>query len=167
VVSFAFLFLYSSVFLGVLIMVTSCILTKCRNKSTDIFYAVVSFIECINRLCLLGDLFLRSQVTGVFPLSVCFMNLIATSALGLFFSLLFMTPILAHSPHFRHLWRSQHTFAYLAIEWLAYLAGPNLFRLLTSGFLGLAPYQSDLHLQQFYAVPLNLLSNYTAIFTML
>jgi hypothetical protein len=84
-----------------MVLVASIILTKGQNKTVDIFYAVVSIVEFINRLCLLGNLFMKSEITGVFPLSVCFMNLIATSSLGLFFNLLFMTPIYAHSPHFR------------------------------------------------------------------
>ncbi len=105
VVSFSFLFLFSAVGISTMIMAMSLILTRGRNKTVDIFYAILSMVEFVNRLCLLGNLFMKSELTGVFPLSVCFMNLVATSSLGLFFNLLFMTPIYAHSPHFRSLWK--------------------------------------------------------------
>ena len=95
------------------------------------------------------------------------MNLVATSTLGLFFNLLFMTPIQAHSPHFRKLWKTDHSKAYLFIEWLSYLSGVNAMRLLTSGFMGVKAYQlnKDLSSQKFYMLPLNMMSNYTLIFT--
>jgi hypothetical protein len=95
------------------------------------------------------------------------MNLVATSTLGLLFNLLFMTPIQAHSPHFRKLWNTVHSKAYLFIEWLSYLSGVNAMRLLTSGFMGVKAYQAnkDLSSQKFYMLPLNMTSNYTLIFT--
>ena len=128
-------------------------------------YAVVSFVELVNRLCLLGNLFLKSAITGVFPLAVCFMNIIATSSLGLFFNLLFMTPIYAHSPHFRTMWKTKHRKLFLTTEWISYLAGVNCMRLLSSGFMKIKGFSTDLNNWKFYAVPLNMMSNYTLLFT--
>lgn len=166
IVSFSFLFLFSSVTFGTLVIIASAVLTKCRNKTVDIIYAVISMIEFVNRLCLLGNLFAKSELTGVFPLSVCFMNLVATSSLGLFFNLLFMTPIYAHSPHFRVLWKQHHRGAYRFTEWMTYLGGVNVMRLLCSGFFGSKAYTSDLNTWKFFMVPLNLMSNYTLLFTL-
>lgn len=165
VVSFSFLFLFTSVFLGSVIILTSIIVTRNQNKTTDIIYAVVTSVEFVNRLCLMGNLFLKQQVTGVFPLSVCFMNIVATSSLGLFFNMLFMTPIYAHSPHFRTLWKTQYKKTFILMEWLSYLTGPNAMRLLSSRFLSLQAMSSDLNQHRYFSVPLNLLANYTLIFS--
>lgn len=164
-ISFSFLFLFSSVTAGTLVLLASIIITCNRNKTVDIFYALASLVEFVNRLCLLGTLFMKSEFTGVFPLSVCFMNLVATSSLGLFFNLLFMTPIYAHSPHFRALWRTHHRKTYWVIEWLSYLAGVNVMRLLSSGFMKFPALSSDLNKWKFFMLPLNLMSNYTIVFT--
>jgi hypothetical protein len=94
------------------------------------------------------------------------MNLIATSSLGLFFNLLFMTPIYAHSPHFRQLWKLNHRKTYFFIEWLCYLAGVNAIRLVYSGFMDVKAFKSDLNNWKFFTMPLNMMSNYTLIFTL-
>ena len=163
--SFSFLFLFVSVFIASMLILASILITKRENKTMDITYSVTSIVEFINRLCLLGNLFAKSATTGVFPLSVCFMNIVATSSLGLFFNLLFMTPIYAHSPHFRQLWKVNNRRAYMVVEWLSYLAGVNSMRLLYSGFMGLKSLNSDINNWKFFSVPLNMMSNYTLIFT--
>jgi hypothetical protein len=58
--SFSFLFLFSSLLIGTLLILTSCLITKGRNQGTDIMYAVTSLVEFVNRLCLLGNLFIKS-----------------------------------------------------------------------------------------------------------
>ena len=123
-------------------------------------------MEFVARLCLLGQLFLRSNNLGVFPLSICFTNLIATAALGLFFQLLFMTPIYAHSPAYRGFAKKEHSTAFLIVEWLTYLAGVPCMRLLSSGFLGLPALRSDLHSYRPFSGPLNLVSNYSLLFSL-
>jgi hypothetical protein len=158
-------FLIISLLVSAATIVASLIKTRLHNKTVDIVFAVISCLECLNRWCLLGVLFARSRSTGVFPIAVTFTNIIATSSLGLFFNLLFMTPIYAHSPKFRHLWKKQYPVAFATVEWLSYIAGVNLMRLLSSNFLGLPGLNSDLHNQKFFQVPLNLVSNYTLLFT--
>ena len=106
ILKFSFLFMFASIAASVLVIVASMILTKCKNKYIDITYAIISCVEFVNRLCLLGDLWLK---TNVFALAVCFMNLIATCAVAVFFNFLFMSPIYAHSPHFRTLFKQYRT----------------------------------------------------------
>ena len=94
--------MFASVAASVLATLISMIVTKNKNKTFDVFYAMLSSAEFINRLILLGNLWVK---TNVFALAVCFMNLIATCAIAVFFNFLFMSPIYAHSPHFRTLYK--------------------------------------------------------------
>jgi hypothetical protein len=55
---------------------------------------------------------------------------------------------------------------YFVIEWLCYLAGVNSMRLVTSGFMGVKAFKSDLNNWRFFTLPLNMMSNYTLIFTL-
>ena len=100
--------MFFSVLLGIGFVAASMIKTKNKNKTFDIIYAIVSAIEAFNRLFLLGNMWFKSNV---FALAVCFMNLIATCAISVFFNFLFMTPIYAHSPHFRTLYK-KFSFSY-------------------------------------------------------
>ena len=166
-VSFSFLFLFSIIFLALTTILISMIASKCKNKTMDVVYAIVGMAECANRLCILGELFAKNRPIGVFPLAGCFMNIVATSSLGLFFNLLFMTPIYAHSPKFRNLWKTQYPNSYSTVEWLTYIAGVNCMRLLSSSFMGMKAFSSDINDYKFFLVPLNLVSNYTLLFSCL
>ena len=165
VASFAAVFLIITLISAAGAVVASLVRTRLQNKTLDVIFAVGSVLECLTRWALLGTLFARTRPTGVFPIAITFMNIIATSSLGLFFNLLFMTPIYAHSAKFRHLWKQAHPTAFATVEWLSYIAGVNCMRLLSSNFLGLPGLNSDLNNYKFYQVPLNLVSNYTVIFT--
>lgn len=100
--SFSFLFVFASLVLGAGVLIISLIATKRKQKTVDIIYAILSCIEFVNRLSLLANLWVK---TNVFSMAVCFMNLIATCAVGVFFNFLFMSPIYAHSPHFRTIYK--------------------------------------------------------------
>jgi hypothetical protein len=153
--------MFATVGLAALITVGSIIISKRRNKTLDITYAVVSILEFIDRLCLLGNLWVK---TSVFTLAVCFMNLVATGAIGVFFNFLFMSPIYAHSPHFRLLYK-KYTCAYQTVTAFSYFGGVNVMRLIPSGFYGLKSMSADLTNWKFYVAPLNTMANFTLIFT--
>lgn len=153
--------MFASVFAGILVVVISIWRTKNKHKLVDVIFAVMSCVEALNRLFLLGNMWFKSNV---FALAVCFMNLIATCAIAVFFNFLFMSPIYAHSPHFRTLFK-KFRLAYSAVTCISYFAGVNLMRLLCSNFLGLESLQSDLNNWKFFLVPLNTMANFTLIFT--
>ena len=90
--------MFVTVFCGLMVILASIIITKRKNKTIDVIFAVMSCVESLNRLILLGNMWFKSNV---FALAVCFMNLIATCAIAVFFNFLFMTPIFAHSPLYR------------------------------------------------------------------
>jgi hypothetical protein len=48
---------------------------------------------------------------------------------------------------------------------VSYLAGANVMRLLYSRFLGLRAFSTDLNTLAYFVLPLNLLANYTLVFT--
>jgi hypothetical protein len=124
--------MFVSVFCGVMIVIISIIVTKNRNKTIDVIYAVMSCVESLNRLFLLGNMWFKSNV---FALAVCFMNLIATCAIAVFFNFLFMSPIYAHSPHFRTLYK-KFRLSYNTVTCVSYFSGVNVMRLLCSNFFG-------------------------------
>ncbi|CDW89223.1 UNKNOWN [Stylonychia lemnae] len=163
ILSFSFLFMFISVLLGIGLVIASMVKTKNKNKTTDIIYAIISAIEAFNRLFLLGNMWFKSNV---FALAVCFMNLIATCAIAVFFNFLFMTPIYAHSPHFRTLYK-KFSLSYQTITCISYFSGVNIMRLLCSGFLNVESLQSDLNNWKFFLVPLNTMANFTVIFTLI
>ena len=106
--SFVFLFVYACFAFCILIILLSCIFSCCKNKFFDVCYSVISICEFTNRCILLEYLWVYSTV---FTLAVDFMNIIATMAIAVFFNFLFMSPIYAHSPHFRTLYK-KFSFAY-------------------------------------------------------
>mmetsp|Transcript_19509 Transcript_19509/g.14201 ORF Transcript_19509/g.14201 Transcript_19509/m.14201 type:complete len:186 (-) Transcript_19509:4-561(-) len=125
-------------------------------------YSLLSIVECLNRMAMLGNIWVYSSV---FVLAVCFMNIVGTITIGVFFNFLFMAPIYAYSPHFRTL-RKEHMCAYSTITFWSYIGGVNVMRLLTSKFLGLTAFSSDLKEHRFYFSPLNTMANFTLIFTL-
>lgn len=139
--SFAFFFVGGSVIVIVLLLILSSICSLCTNKIFDLLYALLSFVESFNRACIIGNLWVNASV---FTLAISFMNLIGTAAVGVFFIFLFMSPIYAHSPHFRTL-NKQHGCAYSTVSFFSSLAGVNLMRLLTSRFFGCKSLSSDLN----------------------
>lgn len=154
--------MFASIALSILLIAVSIIITKGKNKYIDITYAIICCVEFVNRLCLLGDLWLK---TNVFALAICFMNLIATCAVAVFFNFLFMSPIYAHSPHFRTLYK-KFRLSYQTVTCLSYFGGVNVMRLLCSQFLNLNALKSDLSNWKFFVVPLNTMANFTIIFTL-
>lgn len=124
--------MFCSLLAGLILVAASMIITKNKNKTIDIIYATMSGIEALDRLFLLGNMWFKSNV---FALAVCFMNLIATCAIAVFFNFLFMSPIYAHSPHFRTLYKKFGT-AYQTVTCISYFAGVNIMRLLCSNLLG-------------------------------
>ena len=84
------MFMFVAFAFAITIILLSCAVSKGKNKFFDVAYAVLSMLEFINRLCLLGNLWVSSSV---FTLAICFMDLIGTSAIGVFFNFLFMSPI--------------------------------------------------------------------------
>lgn len=153
--------MFLSVFIGACLVAVSAYLTKRKHKDIDILYAIVSGIEFLNRFFLLGNLWVKANV---FALAVCFMNLIATCAIAVFFNFLFMSPIYAHSPHFRTLYK-KYTCAYQTVTCLSYFGGVNIMRLLCANFLNFESLKSDLINWKFYVLPINTMANFTVIFT--
>ncbi len=94
------------------------------------------------------------------------MNIIATCAIGVFFNFLYMSPIYAHSPHFRTLYK-RFSCTHSTITVFSYFAGVNVMRMLTSNMMGLRTLKSDLDLWKFYVVPLNNMANMTVIFSVI
>ena len=154
--------MFVSLFCGLSLIVISMIKTRRKEKTTDITYAVISVIEFLNRFFLLGNLWVNATI---FALALCFMNLIATCAIAVFFNFLFMSPIYAHSPHFRYLYK-KHRVAYQAVTGLSYFAGVNLMRLLCANLLGLKALRSDLNNWKFFVLPLNTMANFTLVFSL-
>jgi hypothetical protein len=159
--SFSFLFMVFCLVIAAILLILSTCLTKKDHKFFDIAYVLLSFIEFLNRFFLVGNLWVK---TSVFALAVCFMNLIATCAVGVFFNFLFMSPIYAHSPHFRTLYK-KFTCTYQTVTALSYFAGVNVMRLLCSNFMNLKQLTSDLNNWKFFVVPLNTMANFTIVFT--
>jgi hypothetical protein len=56
-------------------------------------------LEFFDRVVLLVYLWMS---TKVFAFAICFMDIVATSVIGIFFYSLFLNPVLIHSPHFRN-----------------------------------------------------------------
>ena len=154
--------MFASVASASLLVVLSLIITRTKQQSIDIFYAMISSVEFVNRLCLLGNLWIKSNV---FALAVCFMNIIATCAIAVFFNFLFMSPIYAHSPHFRAIYK-KFSLSYQAVTCISYFGGVSLMRLLCSNFLGMQSLQANLNQFKFFLVPLNTMSNFTVIFSL-
>lgn len=161
-ISFPYIFIAVCIGIVSLITVISTFMTKFKNKFIDIIYALLSMAECLNRVCLLGNLWMSSSV---FPLAICFMNIVATSAIGVFFNLLFMTPIYAHSPHFRTLYK-EHRLTNQAVSFFSYLSGVNIMRLFSSKFCNVKALSTDFNDHKFYFQPLNTMANFTIIFSL-
>ena len=154
--------MFLSVFIGACIVAVSAILTKRTHKDLDILYALISCIEFFNRFFMIGNLWVKANI---FSLAVCFMNLIATCALAVFFNFLYMSPIYAHSPHFRTL-NKKYTCAYSTVTCLSYFAGVNVMRLLCSNLLNFESLRSDLINWKFFVMPMNTMGNFTLGFTL-
>mmetsp|Transcript_9913 Transcript_9913/g.9778 ORF Transcript_9913/g.9778 Transcript_9913/m.9778 type:complete len:478 (+) Transcript_9913:2535-3968(+) len=159
--SFSAFFIAGSAGLAIFLVMVSTLFSCFRNSFIDILYSFLSIIECLNRVLLLGNLWIGGSV---FTLAVCFMNIIGTITIGVFFNFLFMSPIYAYSPHFRTL-RKDHACAYQTATFWSYIGGVNVMRLLTSKFMGLNAFSSDLKEYKFYFSPLNTMANFTLIFS--
>lgn len=96
------MFMFVSLFIGILVILLSGICSKCKHKLVDISYAVISVLEFFNRFVLIGNLWVSSKV---FMLTLCVVNTTTTCALGIFFTAMYMNPIYAYSPHFRTLYK--------------------------------------------------------------
>jgi hypothetical protein len=135
--------------------------SKKTDKWVEIIAALVSGIEFFTRFFLLGNLWISSSV---FLLSICFMNMISTAAIGIFFNFLYMQPIYEHSPHFRTLFKQSRN-AWIGVTIGSYFGGVHMMRLLSSKFFGKRAYSADLDVQKFFVHPLNMMANATSIFT--
>jgi hypothetical protein len=125
--------MFATIGLAILLIVFSMMISKFKHKFFDVTYALLSLVEFLNRLSMLGNLWVK---TSVFTLAICFMNLIATCAIGIFFNFLYMQPFYQYSPHIRILYK-RYTCSYKTITALSYFGGINVMRLITSGFFGL------------------------------
>lgn len=120
--------------------------SKRADKWQEVLAGLLSGIEFFTRFFLLGNLWIS---TSVFLLSVCFMNMISTSAIGIFFNFLYMQPVYEHSPHFRTLFK-QNRNAWIGVTISSYFGGVHLMRILTSKFFGKQAYSADLDKQRFF-----------------
>ena len=92
-------------FIAIVLLIISKLVSICRkrkDKTLEQAYAYLSTIECLDRVFLLANLWAS---TKVFSFAVCFMDLVSTAVLGIFFYNLFLQPILVHSPHFKTLYK--------------------------------------------------------------
>lgn len=141
-------------------MIISKIVSKCKkrpDKSVDSGYAYFTAIELVNRLFLLGNLWVSTQV---FAFAICFMNIVANAVLGIFFYNLFLSPILTHSPHFRTLYKTnKKTFIFVIIG--TFFFGANWIRLLYSKIFGTITTANEFNAHYFFVKPLNNISNFT------
>jgi hypothetical protein len=103
----------------------------------------------------------------VFAFAVCFMNLVSTSVLGVFFYNLYFAPIiLTHSPHFKSVYK-QNKILYWILIVSTFLFGVNFIRIITSRVFGTLSTTNQLNNQYFYQKPLNNMANFTLIYTVL
>jgi len=100
--------------------IVSCIRRRV-DMSLEQSYAYLTMVEFFDRCFLLGTLWAS---TKVFAFAVCFMNIVSTAVLGIFFYNLFFQPIIVHSPHFRTLYKKRKFF-FMAIVTGAFIFGAN------------------------------------------
>lgn len=107
--------------------IVSCIRRRV-DKTLEQAYAYLTMVEFFDRCFLLGTLWAS---TKVFAFAVCFMNIVSTSVLGIFFYNLFFQPIIVHSPHFRTLYKKRKCF-FLTMIGCSFVFGANFIRILYS-----------------------------------
>ena len=146
---------------GLIVLFSSMAVSRNTDKSVEIVYALTTVIECLNRIFLLGNLWAS---TSVFSFAVCFMDIVATAVLGIFFYNLFLQPILIHSPHFRTIFKEFKKTYYFIIG-TSFVVGVNFIRLLFARIYGTKSTSAELNQYTFFLKPLNNMANFTAILT--
>ena len=136
---------------------------KRTDKTLEQIYAYISVIEMLNRVFLLANLWVS---TKIFSFAVCFMDLISTGVLGMFFFNLFLQPILIHSPYFRTQFKSRRC-AFYSIIGISYIVGPNFYRLLYSRVFGSKCMANEFNEYYFFVKPMNNIANFTLILTVI
>jgi len=102
--------------------------------------------------------------TSIFMLTICVMNMVGTTGLGIFFNVQYMLPIYEYSPHFRTLYKKYRA-PWQTITAASYFGGVNIMRLMTSNLFGQISMTADLDKMKFYVNPLNHFSVATGAFS--
>jgi hypothetical protein len=146
------------------VMIASAIVGAIVGNSSSPFeeiYAYLTFIEFWDRLFLMANLWASAKI---FSFAICFMNIITTGVLGLFFFNLFLEPIFIHSPHFRNKYRA-NKITFLGIIWTSFIVGVNFVRLIYSKVFGSTSTSAQFQNHYFFVKPLNNMANFTLILT--
>lgn len=150
--------------IGLILLIASLITSLIKHRRARTFeeaYAYLTAIEFVDRIFLLGNLWASSKI---FSFAVCFMDIVTTGVLGVFFYNLFLEPIFTHSPYFRHLYKNfKVTFVALII--CSFVFGVNFIRIIYSKIFGTLSTAADFTSHLFFVKPLNNMANFTAVLT--
>jgi hypothetical protein len=102
--------------------------------------------------------------TKVFSFAICFMDIIVTAAIGIFFFSLFLSPILVHSPHFRNHYK-KFGCELNVIVYGSFIVGVNFIRLIYCRICAKKATWTDLNEYYFFVKPLNNMANLNVIIT--
>ena len=109
----------------------------------------------------MGNLWASAKI---FAFAVCFMNIVTTGVLGVFFYNLFLEPIFIHSPHFRNQYKA-HKVTYLSIIITSFIVGVNFVRLIYAKVFGTLSTAAAFSAHYFFVKPLNNVANFTLVLT--
>jgi hypothetical protein len=150
--------------IAVIVMIASAITGAVKGRRGSMLeeiYAYLSFVEFWDRLFLMANLWASAKI---FSFAVCFMNIVTTGVLGVFFYNLFLEPIFIHSPHFRNQYKA-HKITFLGIIWSSFIVGVNFVRLIYSKVFGTVSTSATFNAHYFFVKPLNNMANFTLILT--
>ena len=150
--------------LAIVVLIASLITSWVKHRRSKVFdeaYAYLTAIEFVDRIFLLGNLWASSKI---FSFAVCFMDLITTGVLGVFFYNLFLDPIFTHSPYFRSMYK-RFKITYLSLIIWSFMFGVNFVRLIYSRVFGTISTSAEFASQLFFVKPLNNMANFTLILT--
>mmetsp|Transcript_23045 Transcript_23045/g.22912 ORF Transcript_23045/g.22912 Transcript_23045/m.22912 type:complete len:166 (+) Transcript_23045:3124-3621(+) len=102
----------------------------------------------------------------IFSFAVCFMDIVTTGVLGVFFYNLFLEPIFIHSPHFRNQYR-KFKISYLLIISTSFIVGVNFVRIIYSRAFGTLSTSASFSDHYFFVKPLNNIANFTLVLTII
>lgn len=145
-------------------MIISAIVGACKGRKARSFeeiYAYLTFVEFWDRLFLMANLWASAKI---FSFAICFMIIVTTGVLGVFFYNLFLEPIFIHSPHFRNQYKS-YKITFLGIIWTSFIVGVNFSRLIYSKVFGTISTSAEFTSHYFFVKPLNNMANFTLILT--
>ena len=132
-----------------------------RAHSFEEIYAYLTFVEFVDRVFLMANLWASAKI---FSFAICFMDVVTTGVLGVFFYNLFLEPIFIHSPHFRNQYKL-FKISYLTVISISFIVGVNFVRLIYSKVFGTLSTSASFTDHYFFVKPLNNMANFTLILT--